>query len=59
MIEDIPQTLTLRDYFAGCVLTGLCSQPNMTEWTAEELARDVYQFADAMLKESMKIEKAE
>jgi len=43
--------MTLRDYFAAAALKGLLS----LHWQyPEEMAKNVYQFADAMLKEREK-----
>ena len=43
--------MTLRDYFAAAVLTGICSVPDYTDTSsADVVARDAYRMADAMLK---------
>jgi hypothetical protein len=54
--------MTLRDYFAGKVIEGLCANPggpvqgnDRTGWgfvncTTDGIASDVYALADAMLK---------
>lgn len=39
--------MTLRDYFAACALTGMCS---MNFYEAGEAANEAYAYADAMLK---------
>ena len=46
----ISPEMTLRDYFAAAVLTGLCAQPNIAEMAFEQLAISAYHCADAMLK---------
>jgi len=40
---------TLRDFFAGCALTGLLSLPTEV-WGPKGLAESALGFADAMLK---------
>ena len=44
--------MTLRDYFAGQAL-GLAGQLH-TEFKPEELSRDCYKYADAMITERSK-----
>jgi len=39
--------MTLRDYFAGQALAGICADPNMP--TVEKTAELAYRMADAML----------
>lgn len=46
--------MTLRDYFAGQALAGLCSITWKEGTTAEDIARMAYADADAMLKERSK-----
>jgi hypothetical protein len=41
--------MSLRDYFAGQALAGLCANTNY-DWSWEESARQSYRAADAMLK---------
>lgn len=41
--------MSLRDYFAGQTLAGLCANTNY-DWSWEESARQSYRAADAMLK---------
>lgn len=41
--------MTLRDYFAAAAMQGWCSMTQSSDWTEEELARDAYVIADAML----------
>lgn len=44
--------MTLRDYFAGCVLTGFSADPSLSGYhgpSCEEIAERCYQMADAML----------
>lgn len=45
--------MTLRDWFAGQALKGMCPNPEIGE-TWESLAADAYDAADAMLKERAK-----
>lgn len=42
--------MTLRDYFAAKAMQGWCSMTQSSDWTEEELARDSYVIADAMLE---------
>lgn len=42
------QGMTLRDYFAGQALAGLCAAPSRSH--ADELAINAYWIADQMLK---------
>lgn len=42
--------MTLRDWFAGQVMSGFCADPNCAA-SSEELAESAYAFADAMLAE--------
>lgn len=47
--------MSLRDWFAGQALAGLCSSPSMRQiWDATDMAMQSYQFADAMLAERAK-----
>ena len=49
---DVPhQGMTLRDWFAGMALQGFAAHPDNNDWTREEVARDSYGWADAMLAE--------
>lgn len=44
--------MTLRDYFAAAALQGLCATlPDMIDPKPSEVAKDAYQFADAMITE--------
>jgi hypothetical protein len=43
----IKNRIGLRDYFAGCVLTGLCSRENLPN--LQDAATDAYALADALL----------
>ena len=44
--------MTLRDYFAAATLQGLCATlPDMIDPKPSEVAKDAYQFADAMITE--------
>jgi len=42
--------MSLRDYFAAAVMTGICTNPLHDESTFLENAHDAYHAADAMLK---------
>lgn len=46
--------MTLRDYFAGQALVGLCTDyeglPDPGEWNYDGIARNAYTAADAMLR---------
>ena len=42
--------MTLRDYFAGQALAGLCSRTMDVSWFDQHGAKGVYGIADAMLK---------
>lgn len=50
--------MTLRDYFAGCALMGLCAFPGPLGHTREPGPEDhatmAYRYADAMLEEREK-----
>ena len=50
--SDSQSGMTLRDYFAGQVLVGLCSKPFDAETKYySDYAEIAYKFADAMIKE--------
>jgi len=49
-LEKAKERKKLRDYFAGCALTGIMVYPGQFKSQAE-LAEYTYQVADAMLKE--------
>jgi hypothetical protein len=42
--------MTLRDWFAGQALAGMCADPDMGSNTADAIAGSAYSLADAMLK---------
>jgi len=42
--------MTLRDWFAGLTLQGICASGPGREWNNARLAKEAYQLADAMLK---------
>lgn len=42
--------MTLRDYLAAKVMTGIQSNPELTSWAAGKYAEYAYEVADAMLK---------
>jgi hypothetical protein len=55
-VADVQVTtkgMTLRDWFAGMALKGMCPNPEIGE-TWESLAADAYDAADAMLNERAK-----
>lgn len=52
-IEQVPG-MSLRDWFAGLVLQGICASGPGSEWGNARLAREAYQLADAMIKEREK-----
>ena len=41
--------MTLRDYFAGQALAGICANPNWQPTDVASVAQDAYAHADAML----------
>jgi hypothetical protein len=41
--------MSLRDWFAGQALAGLCNGARGTGWRKSELAKNAFAFADAML----------
>lgn len=45
--------MTMRDYFAGQALAGLCADPSAILGSVDT-AKACYQLADAMLKEAQK-----
>jgi hypothetical protein len=54
-LTDFYHGMSLRDWFAGQVMEGVCtwlipSEPPETDETLAKLARDSYRVADAMLK---------
>jgi len=42
--------MSLRDYFAAKVMSGVQSNPELSDWGAERYANYAYEVADAMLK---------
>ena len=55
MAEAVHDGMTLRDYFAGQALAGLCAYGIPGEHhTPEATAEDAYAYADAMLAEREK-----
>lgn len=46
--------LSVRDYFASCALQGMIVADAHDKTTAESLASEAYEIADAMLKERTK-----
>lgn len=47
---NLPQGMTLRDYFAAQALAGICAnQDNRVYGNSMEFARAAYRLADAML----------
>lgn len=47
---DYTGGMTLRDYFAAKVMSGVQSNPELSDWGAEKYANYAYEVADAMLK---------
>ena len=43
--------MSLRDWFAGQALVGICANTDWTPASSVTLASDAYDLADAMLKE--------
>lgn len=41
--------MTLRDWFAGQALAGLCANPDWTSAEVRDAASEAYDYADAML----------
>lgn len=41
--------ITLRDWFAGLALQGICASGPGSQWSNEMLAQEAYQLADTML----------
>jgi hypothetical protein len=58
MPEHFQEGMTLRDYFAGQALAALCASPFLKldkgEIRWEEVAKQSYRYADAMLAEREK-----
>lgn len=59
--EDVPAFpnrfgygMTLRDYFAGQALAGMCALSDMATVKDEAFAKAAYSLADAMLQERVK-----
>jgi hypothetical protein len=42
--------MTLRDYFAGQSLAGICASGPSEHWTDIDIALETYRIADAMIK---------
>jgi hypothetical protein len=47
---QLEEGMTLRDYFASMVMSGVQSGPNLNKWDPTEYAEYSYEVADAMLK---------
>jgi hypothetical protein len=45
-----PRPISLRDWFAGQALAGLCSDDEVNVLSCEQVANDCYELADAMLR---------
>lgn len=41
--------MTLRDWFAGQALAGMCAHKDSETWKGEVVARDAYGYADYMI----------
>ena len=48
--------MSLRDWFAGLVLHGICASGSSSDWSNEMLAKEAYQLSDAMLVQREKQE---
>ena len=46
--------MTLRDYFAAKVISGICASGPAPSWDNAMLAKEAYKLADAMLAERYK-----
>jgi hypothetical protein len=44
------QGMSLRDYFAGQALAGMCANPKCNQYSDEMVAEEAYHQADVMLK---------
>jgi len=51
--DELTQVITLRDYFAGQVISGIFASSN-TSVLYKDASEDAYLQADAMLKERIK-----
>lgn len=47
---QLEEGMTLRDYFASMVMSGVQSGQNLNKWDPTEYAEYAYEVADAMLK---------
>lgn len=45
-----PQSIGLRDWFAGLAMQGICTSQMGLDWTNQTIAKEAYLLADAMLK---------
>jgi len=50
-IQYVPAGPTRRDWFAGMALQGMCSVPGIINQPVSKFAKDVVEYADAMIKE--------
>lgn len=48
--EPLAKGMTLRDYFAGQALAGICALDALKHHPADQLAREAYEIADAMME---------
>jgi len=51
-LEFTEYGLTARDYIAIQAMTGISANPNLTNWTCEQIAELAYKQADAMIAQS-------
>ena len=64
LAEDMSHTslthpdMTLRDYFAAKAMQGMLAHPQSGNWSNDQIAKDSYEIADAMLKARAAIAKA-
>lgn len=57
-LKHLPQSISLRDYFAGQTISGIASLRTFPgeDWSLEVIAKAAYAVADAMVQASEKNE---
>jgi hypothetical protein len=50
LINQLQQGMSLRDYYAGKAMDGICSHPETWGLNVEQIAATAFEMADAMLK---------